>query len=195
MARPLSWLKDLHGIRKRLADTVRSHYTREEIQELFSIKQSAASALLRLLPTTKVANALVVKREDLSAFLDGVNQAEDVPAFVEDWKGRRAGVSRRKLRQLVRRDYDPMSVYGIPDTLKLSRGKLEISFTSAEDLAETMLKVALIFEDDLEEFVRLYEPIREQPEEDNTTEELRTLFAELREMEKERAKVIGELHA
>lgn len=183
MARPLSWLKDLHNIRKRLADTVRSHYTSAEIEELFGVKRSQASALMRGLPVTKVGTSLVVKREDLSAFLDGVNEADDVAAFVEGWKGTKAGVSRRKLRQLVRRDYDPMSVYGIPETLKLSRGKLEIDFSSADDLAETLLKVSLILQDDLEEFVKLYEPIREKVEEDSTTDELRALFAELREME------------
>lgn len=187
MARPLSWLKDLHGIRKRLAETVRSHYTREEVGELFGVKQSQASALLRAMPTTKVANALVVKREDLAEFLEGVNDADDVPAFVGGWKATRAGVSRRKLRQLVRRDYDAMSVYGIPDALTLSRGHLEIDFSTADELADTMLKVAMILTDDLDEFTKLYEPERTEPQQDNTTEELRAMFADLRRREKAHA--------
>lgn len=182
MARTISWLKDLHNIRKRIAVTVRSHYTRKELQDLFSIEQSAAAALMKdVLPTTKVANALLVKREDLSAFLDRAQEADDVPALIEKEKKEKAkqGVSRRKLRQLVQRDYDPMSVYGIPETLKLARGKLEINFSSAYNLAETMQKVALILQDDLDEFIRMYEPIAERPQEDDTVEQLRAAFAAL----------------
>lgn len=183
MARPLSWLKDLHSIRKRLAETVRSHYTRGEIEELFGLGQTQASALMRGLPVTKVGTSLLVKREDLVEFLNGVNATEDETAFIEEYKEQKAGVSRRKLRELVRRDYDPMSVYGIPETLKLSRGEMTIRFGSVDELADTLLKVSQILTDDLEEFAKLYEPIRECVEEDDTNEELRRLFAELREME------------
>lgn len=183
MARPLSWLKDLHGIRKRLAETVRSVYTRGEIQELTGLGQSQASALMRGLPVTKVGTSLLVKREDLVEFLNGVNATEDETAFIEEYKEQKAGVSRRKLRELVRRDYDPMSVYGIPETLKLARGKMTIRFGSVDELADTLLKVSQILTDDLEEFAKLYEPIRECVEEDDTTEELRRLFDQLRERE------------
>jgi hypothetical protein len=137
MARPVSWLKDLHAIRKRIADSVRSHYTREELEDVFGIQQSAAAALMRRLPTTRVGTSLLVKREDLSTFLDRVHEADDV-----------AGV-------------------------------MKITWKTPEDLAATLLTVARILEDDLDEFVRLYQPIEEKPQEDEVSADVKKMFAEL----------------
>jgi hypothetical protein len=180
MARPVSWLKDLHAIRKRIADSVRSHYTREELEDVFGIQQSAAAALMRRLPTTRVGTSLLVKREDLSTVLDRVHEADDVAGVMKEMAAERAaGVSRRKLRGLVRRDYDAMSVYGIPEALTMKRGEMKITWKTPEDLAATLLTVARILEDDLDEFVRLYQPIEEKPQEDEVSADVKKMFAEL----------------
>ena len=75
-----------------------------------------------------------------------------------------------------------MSVYGIPETLKLKRGHLEINFETMEQLSETLVSLAKILEDDLDEFTRLYEP-RKMEEKDESAAEVRALFEELKEME------------
>jgi hypothetical protein len=181
MARPLSWLPRLHEIRQSVANSVRSHYSRAELQVLFQLQLREAARLLEALPTTLVGTSKLVARETLGAFLDRVNDAEDVPALMKTIRAEKGTVSRRRLRHLVQRDYDPMTIYGIPETLKLKRGHLEINFETMESLSETLVSLAKILEDDLDEFGRLYEP-RNVIEKDESAEEVRALFEQLEEM-------------
>jgi hypothetical protein len=178
MARPLSWLPRLYEIRQSVANSVRSHYSRAELEALFQIQPRAASRMLEILPTNLVGTSKLIAREMLAAFLDRVRDAEDVPALMEQIRAEKNAPSRRKLRHLVQREYDPMSVYGIPETLKLKRGHLEIDYETMEQLSETLVSLAKILEDDLDEFVRLYEP-RRLEEKDDTAAEVAALFAEL----------------
>ena len=182
MARPLSWLPRLHEIRQSVAISVRSHYTRAELEVLFQIQPRAAARMLEILPTNLVGTSKLIARETLAAFLDRVKDADDVTALMEQIRAEKNAPSRRKLRHLVQRDYDPMSVYGIPETLKLKRGHLEINFETMEQLSETLVSLAKILEDDLDEFTRLYEP-RKMEEKDESAAEVRALFEELNEME------------
>jgi hypothetical protein len=184
MARTISWLPRLHKIRKTVGSSVRSHYTRADIEQLFELQPSTASALMRLLPVTPVGTANLVEREAVAGFLDRVRAAEDVPALFETIRQEKAGVSRRKIRFLKQRDLDPMSLYGIPDTLKLSRGHLEIDYGSMEELAKTLVTLALILQDDFEEFVRLYEPAP-AVEGSDESEDLEELYGELEALERQ----------
>jgi hypothetical protein len=186
MARPLSWLPRLHEIRQSVANSVRSHYSRAELEALFQIQPRAASRMLEILPTNLVGTSKLIARETLAAFLDRVKDAEDVPALMDAIRAEKATVSRRRLRHLVQREYDPMTVFGIPETLRLKRGHLEIDFETMESLSETLVSLAKILEDDLDEFVRLYEPAK-LVEKDESAAEVAALFAELEE--KKTAKV------
>lgn len=187
MARPLSWLSRLHEIRQSVANSVRSHYSRAELETLFQIQPRAASRMLEILPTVIVGTSKLIARETLGAFLDRVQDADDVPALMEKIRTEKATPSRRRLRHLVQRDYDPMNVYGIPETLKLKRGHLEINFETMEQLSETLVSLAKILEDDLDEFIRLYEPRKSTEEPDTSAAEIRALYAELEEMEAAKA--------
>lgn len=167
MARPISWLHRLHDIRRSVAESVRSVYTRHELQTLFQVQLSSAKELMALFPTYKLQNIHVVEREALLAFLERVQEAEDVPALLKQVKAEKASVVRTKLRNMVRRDIPEASLAGTPDTLKLERGKLQINFPTMDELLRTLVFLALIVQgDDLEEFIRLYEPVREKLEVD-----------------------------
>jgi hypothetical protein len=182
MARPIPWLPRLKEIRKSAAGSVRSHYTRRDLEELFQVQSRTASRLLETMNTVELNSSHLVEREELVKFLDRIDAAADVTAEMEKMREEKT-VSRRKLRFLNQRDVDPMSLYGIPNTLKLARGHLEINFTTMEELAATLVTLARVLEDDLDEFVRLYEPRQPTEHPDNSTEEVRQLFRELEEME------------
>jgi hypothetical protein len=181
MARPITWLPRLHEIRRSVADSVRSHYTRRELEVLFQIQQGAASRLLEIVPTLKVNGSYLAEREGLLGFLDKVSEAEDVTTLMRRLRADKSAPTRRSVRSMVRRDTSPVSLAGIPDTLRLARGHMEISFETMEELVGTLYILARILDDDLEAFAHEYEPLKAD-EIDEAREDVRRLFAELEEM-------------
>jgi hypothetical protein len=146
MARPPSWLPRLYEIRRTVTNSVRSHYDRRELERLFELQPRSAGKLLELLPTVPVGTAHLVEREVLVRFLDRVKEAEDVTAIFERLRQEKAAQSRCRLRSLVRRDLDPVSLTSLPDSIALSRCRLAVSFQPVEELAEAMLTLARILE-------------------------------------------------
>lgn len=186
MARPITWLPRLHEIRRSVADSVRSHYTRAELERLFQIQQGAASRLMEVLPTLKVNGSYLAEREGMLGFLDRVLETDDVTSLMRRLREEKSAPSRRSVRTMVRRDTNPVSVAGTPDTLRLSRGHLEIDFETMHELVSTLYILARILDDDLEEFARAYEPIPSS-EIDQGNEDVKRMFAELEEAEAQRA--------
>lgn len=182
MARPPTWLPRLHSIRQAVANSVRSHYDRKDLERLFELQQRGAGKLLELLPTVPVGTAHLVDREVLLSFLERVQEAEDVHALFDQLRLEKGAGSRRKIRSLVRRDLEPVGLTSLPESIGLARGRLEVSFRSVEELAEAMLTLARILEHEGEEFAELYEPVKPQPV-DSDVEELRTMFRRLEELE------------
>jgi hypothetical protein len=66
-------------------------------------------------------------------------------------------ISSRALQSLVRRDLHTIGIDSLPSSIVLSRGRLEVNFTSVEGLAEAMYALARVLEAEGEEFVALYE--------------------------------------
>ena len=190
MARPPTWLPRLHQLRQAVANSVRSHYDRKDLERLFLLSPRGAGKLLELLPTVPVGTAHLVDREVLLEFLERVQEADDVHALFDQLRLEKGASSQRKIRSLVRRDLDPISLSSLPDSIQLSRGRLEVSFCSVEQLAEAMLTLARILEHEGNVFAELYEPQQPQPI-DNDVEELRTMFRRLEELEGARSGEAG----
>ena len=186
MARPITWLPRLQEIRRSVANSVRSHYTRRELEVLFQIQQGAASRLLEVVPTLPVNGSYLAEREGLLAFLDKVAETEDVTSLMRQLRIEKRTPTRRSVRSMVRRDASPASLAGIPNTLRLARGHLEINFETMEELVETLYTLARILDDDLEEFAHQYEPPKSN-EVDEAKEDVKRLYAELTELETQRA--------
>lgn len=161
---------------------MRSHYTRRELEALFQIQQGAASRLLEIVPTLKVNGSYLAEREGLLAFLDKVSDAEDVTTLMRRLRAEKNAPSRRSVRRMVRRDTSPVSLAGLPETIRLARGHLEIKFETMEGFVETLYLLARILDDDLEEFAHQYEPPKAD-EIDQGREDVKRLFAELQETE------------
>jgi hypothetical protein len=185
MPRPVSWLPRLHEIRRSVANSVRSHYGRRDLEQLFELQPRAAQKLIEMLPTVQIGTSLLVEREALAVFLDRVREADDVTALLNQARAKKAGVSRRKVRALVPRDTEPATLSSLPESIALSRGRIEISFVTVEQLAEAMFAIARVLETDVDAFALAFEP--EMPSEvPEDALEIDALFAELEAMEKER---------
>lgn len=183
MPRTLSWLPQLQTIRRSVSNSVRSHYERKDLELLFKLQPAAAGKLLDVLPTTRVGASLLVERDALSTFLKRVAEADDVGELMREVRAERATKSRRKLRSLKRQDYGGMTA--LPSWLKLSRGRLEVDFTTADQLAEGLLQIAAVLENDLAEFVAAYEPVQPNREQDKKAgAEMRELLRDLEERER-----------
>jgi hypothetical protein len=157
MARAPSWLPRLHEIRRTVSSSIRSHYTRHELEGLFQLQPRAALKLIELLPTAFIGTSLLVEKDALLGFLQGAQDADDVTAYFERLRLGKAAVSQRKIRSLVRRDLDPLTVSSLPQALHLSPGRLEVEFATVLELTEAMYVLARVLENDEQEFARLYE--------------------------------------
>ncbi len=157
MPRPISWLPRLHEIAKAVTNSVRSHYDRHDVEKLFELQPRAAQELLKLLPSTQVGTSRLLDREVLVSFLMRVRDTENTTELFDKLREEKVAVSKRRLRSLVRRDLDVVSITSLPDSIILTRGRLEVSFETVEQLAECMLMLARVLESEGEEFAKAYE--------------------------------------
>ena len=157
MPRPISWLPRLHLIARSVANSVRSHYDRRDLENLFELQPRAAQKLLEMLPAVQIGNSRLVEREVLASFLDRVRDTDDTTKLFEEIRAEKAIVSRRRPRSLVRRDLDPIGFASLPDSIVLSPGRLEVNFSNVEQLAEAMYAIARVLEAEGDEFAARYE--------------------------------------
>jgi hypothetical protein len=184
MPRPISWLPQLKIIRRSVSNSVRSHYERGDLEVLFKVQSSTANKLLDILPTVRIGSSLLVEREALQAFLDRVAETDDVHGLLAEMRAAKNVSSRKKLRRLTRYDLEPVGMTALPEWIRMEPGRLEVRFTTAEQLGEAMLMVAGILEHELEEFVARYEPAAANPEKEiQAKRDLQALFADLRQRE------------
>ena len=178
MPRPITWLPRLHEIRRSVANSIRSHYDRRELEALFELQPRAAQKLIEMLPTVRIGTSHLIERDVLGRFLERVHDAEDTPRLLAAIREEKAGISRRKVRSLVRRDVDPVGLTSLPSSISLQRGRLEIRFRTVEELAQAMYTLARILDAEGDAFALAYEPenLPADPEEVN---EVREMFAEL----------------
>lgn len=185
MPRPLSWLPRLHEMRRSVANSVRSHYGRKDLEQLFELQPRAAQKLLELLPSILLGTSRYVERATLAEFLEKVTKAEDVGAVVNDYQEMRKMRGRRALRTLVPRDWEAIDLKALPGSITLERGSLQIQFTNLEELLESLFALARVLTYDLESFSQAYEPVQESGRRSEVSE-TEELFAELEKMEQER---------
>ena len=116
MGKKSPWVGRLHEIRRAVRNSVRSHYERKDIEDLFGLRPRAAQ---RLMATVSVSNKVgcghLVSRESLSDFLDRVFAAEDPDAAMRECRRTTADIPRKKLRDLVQTDFAITSLDGLPE--------------------------------------------------------------------------------
>lgn len=182
MPRPISWLPRLQVIRRTIANSVRSHYDRRELETLFELQPRAAQKLIEMLPSVRVGTSRLIEREVLVGFLGRIQDADDVALLLDQIRTEKTLASRRKIRSLVRRDLEPVSLTSLPDSIRLRRGQLTISFNTVEQLAENLLLLARILESEGEELAAAHE-LSEHAKTDGAVAEVEQMFAELERKE------------
>jgi hypothetical protein len=186
MPRKVAWIERLREIRQSVENSVRSHYTRAELQVLFRIQPRAANNLMDLMPTVRIGRSLLVEKAALGKFLEEMMAAEDVAAVRHQRKAAKEDASRKRPRHMVRRDLEPVGLASVPSWIKLERGRLVLEFQTTQQLGEGMLMLARILESDGDEFAARFEPEQEAVP-DNGVLDVRAMFRELEEMEVSRA--------
>ena len=193
MARPASWIPRLHEIQRAVSNSIRSHYTRRELEVLFQLQPRAALNLIELLPTVSIGTSLLVEKDALLSFLQGAQNADDVTAYFERVRLAKATVSHKIIRSLIRQDREPLTISSLPHALHLSPGRLEIEFATVLELAEAMYTLARVLESDEKEFARRYE-LSHVREPDKDSEEVHSMFLQLERDEEDRNQRLAHLN-
>lgn len=159
MARPVSWLPRLSEIRRSVAESVRSHYSTKDLEQLFQLQPRSAQMLASLLPTVPVGNAQLIERRTLCTLLDRVTASDDPGRELASLRSRpKPPPVRRKLRELVRADV-LAEQSGLPANVAVPElGLLTIRYSNMEDLATALHGLAVLLEGDLGGFATLYVP-------------------------------------
>ncbi len=186
MSRPISWLPRLHEIRRSVAKSVRSHYSRTDLQTLFGLQPRAAQKLLEMLPTVAIGTSRLVDREALSEFLERVHGSDDAALAVHQQRAEAPRGPKKRLRSLVRTDAIAAHLSSPPQNLTLEPGRIEIRFETIEDLAQTLFSLAQILDGEEEEFASRYEPQPEREVAPETTE-VQRMFLNLRRLEEQQS--------
>ncbi len=188
MARPPSWLPRLPQLHRTVRQSVRSHYTRRDLEGLFQLQTSAAGALMDLVPTTGLGSAQLVEREALMEFLRKVQAAEDVPALMAELRTHKPTPSRRKIRFLIQKDAEPPTPAALPAGLTLERGRAEIHFKTLEEFAATLMRIAQWLHTDPDGFAGEYEPLSEPGAPSPEAEEARFIATEIERLRQQAPK-------
>ncbi len=187
MPRPISWLPRLHIITRTIANSVRSHYDRRDLQTLFELQPRAAQKLLELLPSVQIGTSKLIDREVLSAFLERVRQNDDIGQLIAQIRLENAPKPLKKIRSrisLVRHDLPPATLDSLPESIRLTPGNLAIVFETVEQLAEALLALARVLENDGDAFTQTYETPKPAPDTVDANA-LRAMYDELKEMERQ----------
>ena len=177
MGRRLSWLDRLYPISRTVAASARSHYDRKDLQQIFEIQPRSAQNLMAALPTVPIGRARLIERETLSNFLQRLREADDpAQAFAEIREGKGRTV-RRKLRTLVLQDVQT-DIDTLPASLQLAPGELHVTFRTVDQLAESLMHLAVVLDKQLNEFITRYEPPSEPSPDEQAEREAERADAE-----------------
>lgn len=179
MARTLSWISRSDEIRKAVENSVRSHWDRRHLQQLFQLQSRATGKLLASMPTVQgPGKSLLVERSALIAYLEDPGSAK---------LGTRGKTSRKRPRTLLLRDQAPGSIGEIPSSVTLERGRLEIRFATLEQMVDSLWRVAMAAQDDWDALAGVCDPEEPRLAKKDGQDDMKALWAELRELEAQRA--------
>jgi len=181
MARPVSWLPRLPALARAVGESVRSHYACSDLERLFEVQPRSAQMLMNNLPTVRIGKSLLVEREALAGWLGRLATADDPARELASMRTERKPlIVRRKLRELVQRDV-AAGESALPANVHLETGSLAVTFTTVEELATALWRLAILLEEDLDGFALLYEPAPETGDDEEESRMERADVAYVRE--------------
>lgn len=160
MARPVQWSRELHAIRERAARSRIETWSRLDIEHLFGVSRASAQNLMKAIGEVQTVGAAhFVDRTSLLRFLDEMIAADSVGAALQIRHAQAAPVPRpRTLRVTLAADLRRIMLPDLPNNIRLSPGRIEITGESAKALTEGLLQLATVMQNDLERWREAVEP-------------------------------------
>ena len=153
MARPVKWARDLHPLRERAARSRTETWSRQDLENLFSVGRATAQTLMKAIGEVQsVAGAHFVDRPALLAFLDQMIKAPSVENAMRDRLARAEPVRPKALRISLPADLRHAMLPDLPANITLKPGRLEIQAETAEAMLESLVALAMVMTNDLERF-------------------------------------------
>lgn len=180
MPRPVKWSRDLHPIWGRAKRSRTETWSRKDIQNLFNIGPTSAQNLMKAIGEVQaVGGAHFVERSSLLAFLDEMVQAESVDVALRD-RLRKADAppTPRPLLVALPPDLRNVMVRDLPDTIRLTHGRLEIEAQDSEAMLESLALLARALQNDLAGAQAIWDPA--PPNNFDDHKEIHALLASLR---------------
>ena len=160
MPRPVKWSRDVHSIRERASRSRTETWSRADLEHLFDIKPSAAQNLMKAIGDVQsVGGAHFVDRSSLLSFLDEMAGADSVDeALRRRFLEADAPPAPKPLRVSLAADLRNVMLRDLPDTIRLSPGRLEIAAPSTEAMLESLALLARAMSNDLASVQDALEP-------------------------------------
>ena len=160
MARPVKWSRDLHTIREKAAHSRTQTWSRQDIEHLFAIGRASAQSLMKAIGEVQaVGGAHFLERTSLLCFLDEMIAAESVEAALRHrLLEAEAPPAPKPLRVAIPADLHSVMVRELPDTIRLSPGRLEICAPDATSMLESLALLARALQNDVESAEAIWNP-------------------------------------
>ena len=181
MARPVKWSRDLYPIRERAAHSRTETWARKDIERLFDIGRASAQSLMKAIGEVQaVGGAHFVERSSLLAFLDEMVEAESVEnALRHRLLEAQAPPAPKPLRVALPVGLRNVMLRDLPENIKLTRGRLEISASDTIGMLENLALLAQALQNDLTSAQMLWDPPPETQK--NSDDDLGAFLRHLRD--------------
>lgn len=166
MPRPVKWSRDLHPIRDRATRSRTETWSRKDIEQLFNVGRATAQTLMKAIGDLQTVGAAhFVERSSLLAFLDEMILA---PSIDEALRQRvleaDTPAAPKALRVALPHDLRNVMLRDLPENIRLSPGRLEITAGSAVAMLESLALLAQAMQNDLEQVRSVLEPPASPPQ-------------------------------
>ena len=160
MPRPVKWSRDVHSICERAARSSTETWSRADIEHLFGVGPSSAQALMKAIGGLEVVGGThFVSRSSLLDFLDEVIAAPSVETGMQARLLQADAPPRRKaLRVSLAPDLRSVMLRDLPDNIRISAARLEISAPTAVAMLESLALLAQAMQNDLAQIAMVLEP-------------------------------------
>jgi hypothetical protein len=159
------WIQRIPAILNLLETIETEQIDRQIIERLFDVRSSAAKAILNRLGAAQIGKSFVISRKLLVKRLRQMARDPDyrfevdrrarVLQRIEDLKQERAGRAKVVITDQNRNVLALRSVASLPETVRLSPGRLEITSADMDDLMKQLLAVILAIDRDYERMKEL----------------------------------------
>jgi hypothetical protein len=178
--RPVKWSRDLHPLRERASRSQTETWGRKDIERLFDVGRATAQTLMKAIGAVQTVGAAhFVERSSLLAFLDRMILAPSIEeAFRQRVREAEAPPAPKSLKVSLPHDLRIVTLRDLPENIRVSSGRLEITAGSAVAMLESLALLAQAMQNDLEQVRSALEPPVSPPQVED--QELQSFLAGIR---------------